>query len=111
MASEREHWKEESQQNAKTLEAEIERLGSEHGDFLGLRQFQYREFWAHAKQISGMFRTLKPLLPSDREQLWAKFSSLCEDTRKAGGRKREAAPSRYPSAHRRGKPEYRGWPV
>jgi hypothetical protein len=81
---------ERAKEHASTLEAEISRLKSDHGDVLGLRDSNYREFWAHAKQISELFKTLKPLLRDDRERLWASFSTVCEETKKAEAREREA---------------------
>lgn len=77
-------------QTAEWLESEINRLQSDYSDLLGLFWRQYDEFWEHARRISAMFKTLKPLFQEDRERLWAAYSTACEDTRKAQAREREA---------------------
>jgi NADH dehydrogenase/NADH:ubiquinone oxidoreductase subunit G len=41
----------------------------------------YRSFWAHAKNISKLFKELKPLKKEDREELWSRFSSTCDETK------------------------------
>ena len=78
---------EESKLNVSTLQREIENLKSGHWNMF---KRQYREFWDHAKQISGMFKTLKPLLPQDREQLWAEFNSICEEVKREKQRESES---------------------
>src|SRR5712692_477688 len=85
----KEAWKAQCRENARSLETEINRLQSDYGDRLGLFWRRYDEFWAHARRISEMFKTLKPLFQEDRERLWAAYSSACEDTRKAQARERE----------------------
>ncbi len=90
MGSRNNDWAEKSREHATTLEGEIARLKSEHGDRLGLRDFHYDEFWSHAREISALFKTLKPLFQDDRERLWTSFSSACEETKKAWAREREA---------------------
>jgi len=35
--------------------------------------------WSHAKRISQLCKQLKPLKKDDREDLWARFSSVCEE--------------------------------
>jgi hypothetical protein len=84
----KEVWKESCRENARNLESEISRLRSDYSDPLGLTQFRYRDFWAHAKLISAMFKT--PLFREDRERLWAAYSAACEETRKAQARAYEA---------------------
>jgi len=70
---------EEAKANARAIEAEIQSLASGHWDWF---RRQYKDFWAHAGQISQMFKTLKPLGREDRERLWEKFSSICEETKR-----------------------------
>lgn len=65
------------------LEAEIERLENAHGDPLGLRDFNYDGFWAHAREIAGLFKTLKSIAGPDRRQLWGRYSSACAETQRA----------------------------
>ena len=62
---------EQAKSNANSIEHEIESLKRDHKE-------QSREFWAHVKEINGMFKTLKPLWREDRERLWAEFRSICE---------------------------------
>ena len=69
----------ESKANASTIESEIGSLSSGH--WAGFMRRDYGAFWGHAKEISHMFKTLKPLRREDRERLWDKFSGLCEETR------------------------------
>jgi ElaB/YqjD/DUF883 family membrane-anchored ribosome-binding protein len=66
---------EQAKSNASSIEHEIESLKQNH-------RGQPHEFWAHAKEISGMFKMLKPLLQEDREALWAEFSSICESAKR-----------------------------
>ncbi len=86
----KEVWKERCRENARTLETEINRLQSDYGDLLGLFWRRYDEFWAHARRISEMFKTLKPLFQEDRERLWAAYSTVCEDMKQAQGRERKS---------------------
>ncbi len=65
-------------ENAKTLENEILDLSSGHWS---LFERQYKEFWQHAREISNLFKTLKPLKKEDRQALWERFSSVCEETK------------------------------
>jgi hypothetical protein len=83
-------WKERCRENASSLEAEINRLQSDHTDLLGLFWRRYDEFWVHARLISGMFKTLKPLFQEDRERLWAVYSTTCGDMKSAQARERES---------------------
>jgi hypothetical protein len=38
---------------------------------------KYQDFWNQARQISTLFKTLKPLAREDRELLWKRFNDLC----------------------------------
>ena len=69
-------WSEQAQTNASTIKAEIEHLSSGHWDFF---KKDYKSFWSHAKRISQLFKQLKPLKKDDREKLWTRFSSVCEE--------------------------------
>lgn len=88
MSYDKETWKERCRENARNLEAEINRLQSDHTDPLGFWH-RYSDFWEHARRISTLFRTLKPLFQEDRERLSSVFSAACEDTRKAQARESE----------------------
>jgi len=65
--------------NAKAIESEIQSISSGHWDWF---KRQYKDFWVHARQISEMFKTLKPLRKEDRERLWEKFNSVCEEVKR-----------------------------
>ena len=67
MLFDKEAWKAQCRENARRLETKINRLKSDYGDFLGLKQRQDDEFWAHARLISAMFKG--PLFQEDRVRL------------------------------------------
>jgi hypothetical protein len=70
---------EKTQTNAKAIKSAIQSLTGGHWDWF---KRQYKEFWAHAHEVSDMFKTLKPLRHEDRERLWDKFSSVCEEVKR-----------------------------
>jgi NADH dehydrogenase/NADH:ubiquinone oxidoreductase subunit G len=70
---------EKARANAKAIESEIQSISLGHWDWF---KRQYKDFWTHARQISDLFKTLKPLTKEDRERLWNKFSSICEDVKR-----------------------------
>lgn len=72
-------WLESEKSNIETLEKRIENLSLNHG---GTGEFQYREFWADADEIDGMFKTLSPLPEEDKERLWAKYTRICREIKK-----------------------------
>jgi hypothetical protein len=90
MSWDKEAWKERCRVNARSLESEINRLRSDYRDPVDLGSRQYDEFWAHAKQISAMFKTLKPLFREDRERLWVAFLATWEEMKVVQAREREA---------------------
>jgi hypothetical protein len=61
--------------NAKTISDAIDNLK----DHLSSRN--YRDFWDLVKEINVLFKSLKPIIPNDRERLWDSFSSLCDDAK------------------------------
>ncbi len=71
----------QSKANAHSLEGEIQSLASQHWSGIMCTQRDYGAFWAHAKEVSQMFKTLKPIRREERERLWQKFSAACEETR------------------------------
>jgi hypothetical protein len=96
MAFDHDKGNELAKSNAGTIEYEIETLKNGHQNFF---KRQYREFWTHAKEISGMFKTMKPLLREDRERLWAKFNSICEEVKRT--QEREKVSRRIDSKQKR----------
>jgi len=73
--------------NASEIEHEIEKLRELYS------RHNFREFWAHTKQVVEMFKILKPLLKEDRERLWSNYSSLCEAVKHEREKRREEAKS------------------
>ncbi len=67
-----------SREQAGRLETEIEKLRDGHR---GTFRRNYREFFAHAKQISQLFKESGMILHSDRQRLWEEFSTLCDSVR------------------------------
>lgn len=65
--------------NARSIESEIGKLSNGHWHMFNRL---YRDFWAHARQISDMFKALKPLHKEDREKLWEKFSFVCDEVKR-----------------------------
>lgn len=70
---------EKARANAKAIESEIQSISSGHWDWF---KRQYKDFWVHARQISEMFKTFKPLRKEDRERLWEKFNNICEEVKR-----------------------------
>jgi hypothetical protein len=89
MSYDKETWKELCRENAHTLTSEINCLQNDYADPLGFWH-RYGDFWEHARRVSAMFKTLKPLFRDDRERLWSAFSAACEDIRKVQARERES---------------------
>jgi hypothetical protein len=42
---------------------------------------KYQDFWNQAKQLTTLFRELKPLAQRDRDLLWNQFNDLCRDVK------------------------------
>jgi hypothetical protein len=71
---------EKAKANADQIRAEIRSLASIYGDCRANRHFGV--FWGQVKQVSDMFKTVKPLRREDRELLWTEFDALCEAAKK-----------------------------
>lgn len=41
----------------------------------------YSKFWDEVREIGSLFKELKPLTRQDREELWKRFSSLCDEVK------------------------------
>ena len=81
-----EQWDEQEKANADALEQQIEAL-SLHGS--ASPELQDGEFWARAKEISSIFKTLRPLQKTDQDRLWARFSRICEEMKVTQEQERE----------------------
>lgn len=83
MKPEDDPWLENAHKNAELLAGEIEKLAS-LTDLI--RQnlpiiTKYQDFWNTAKQITGLFKDLKPLARNDRDLLWNRFNTLCGEVK------------------------------
>ncbi|MFZ2361596.1 MAG: hypothetical protein WA040_19810 [Anaerolineae bacterium] len=91
----KEEWATAAAENAATLRHEINRLKSDYGPSL-MSGRDYAGFFAHAKQISELFKALKPLKWEVREELWSDFNQTCDEVRRASDSEQENR--RYRSA-------------
>ncbi len=83
MKPEDDPWLRNAHTNAEHLDREIRNLVSLTGPIRENRPIitKYQDFWNKAKQISGLFKELKPLAKSDRDLLWKTFNDLCRDVK------------------------------
>ena len=83
MKPEDDPWLENAHANAELLDQEIKNLSSLNGPIRENRPIvtKYQDFWNKTKQITVLFRDLKPLSKSDRDLLWKKFNALCLDVK------------------------------
>jgi hypothetical protein len=70
---------EKAARNAKKIESELDLLKGGH--WRSPLQRDYHAFWAHAKEINELFKTLKPLDKEERERLWEKMNTICNNTK------------------------------
>lgn len=87
MSSDRTERSRQSQANAERLHDEIRSLRTQHSGVLG--GVNFKEFWEHSKAVTAMFRTLKPLHPSDRERLWGEVTEIRDEMRSRQTAERE----------------------
>jgi hypothetical protein len=92
----RERWVQLAHANAEVIRAEIEKL---RAHIQADAPVSFAEFWAHAREITSMFKTFKPLEAKDREALWSDFHGFCEATR--AFQEGERAKTREESAKKR----------
>jgi hypothetical protein len=83
MKPEDDPWLKNAHGNAELLDREIKNLVSLTGPIRENRPIitKYQDFWNKAKQITGLFKDLKPLAKSDRDLLWKEFNGLCRDVK------------------------------
>ena len=87
MSTSKAEWFNQARANANRIEQEISGLASGHWQMF---QRNYPAFWQQAKEISGLFKDLKPVLHHDRTRLWERFQSVCNETRQKQNREAEA---------------------
>jgi hypothetical protein len=76
-------WLKNAHKNAESLDREIKKLLVLIGP---IREnlpviTKYQDFWNKAKQITTLFRELKPLAQSDRDLLWNQFNIVCGEVK------------------------------
>ena len=83
MKPEDDPWLKNAHDNAELLDREIKNLVSLTSPIRENRPIitKYQDFWNKAKQITGLFKELKPLAKSDRDLLWKQFNGLCRDVK------------------------------
>jgi hypothetical protein len=83
MKPEDDTWLKNAHNNAELLGREITTLVSLTGPIRENHPIitKYQDFWNKAKQITGLFKELKPLAKSDRDLLWKQFNGLCRDVK------------------------------
>ncbi|MDP2797048.1 MAG: hypothetical protein Q8N94_06020 [Methanoregula sp.] len=72
-------WLKNAHKNAELLDREIKNLSSLSDPIRKNRPIitKYQDFWNKAKQITALFKELKPLAQSDRDLLWKQFNANC----------------------------------
>lgn len=68
----------ESARNAEIISHELNKL---ENSYQNKNIIDYQPFWTHTKQITELFRTLKPLNHEVREVLWGRFNGICEEVK------------------------------
>jgi len=83
MKPEDDPWLRNAHTNAELLDREIKNLVSLTSPIRENRPIvtKYQDFWNRAKQITTMFKELKPLAKSDRDLLWQQFNALCREVK------------------------------
>lgn len=75
-----ESYAEKASDNYTLIKKEIEQLSISHWRIPHVIR-NYGSFWIHAKEISKMFKSLKPLRKEDRIELWGMYSKICEEVK------------------------------
>ena len=83
MKPEDDPWLKNAHTNAELLDREIKNLVSLTSPIRENRPIitKYQDFWNKAKQITALFKELKPLAKSDRDLLWKQFNDLCREVK------------------------------
>src|SRR5512145_1050999 len=76
-------WLRNAHLNAEHLDREVKKLVSLTSPIRENRPLitKYQDFWNQAKQITALFKELKPLAQSDRDLLWNQFNLLCGEVK------------------------------
>jgi hypothetical protein len=83
MKPEDDPWLKNAHKNAEHLAGEIKKLSSLTSPIRSNLPIitKYQDFWNKAKQITGLFKELKPLAHDDRDLLWNQFNTLCREVK------------------------------
>ncbi|MFA5266937.1 MAG: hypothetical protein WC379_03120 [Methanoregula sp.] len=83
MKPEDDPWLKNAHDNAENLDREIRNLVSLTSPIRENRPIitKYQDFWNKAKQITALFKELKPLAKSDRDLLWNRFNTICREVK------------------------------
>jgi hypothetical protein len=74
---------EEPAKNAALLDEHLRELRTQSGTgLLSLKIRPDREYFAHSRDISELFKSLKPLRHADRERLWREFNDIRDAVRR-----------------------------
>lgn len=78
MNTEKEFRETESGKNADIISHELNKLEKSYQ----LKEtIDFQNFWNQTKQITLLFKTLKPLAYEQREALWGRFNGICEEVK------------------------------
>jgi hypothetical protein len=83
MKPEDDPWLRNAHTNAELLDREIKTLVSLTRPIRDNRPIitKFQDFWNKAKEITALFKELKPLAKSDRDLLWKQFNALCGEVK------------------------------
>lgn len=83
MKPEEDPWLKQAHEHAEQLDREIRKLSYLSDPIRANLPIitKYQDFWNQAKQITTLFRELKPLARDDRELLWNRFNELCAEVK------------------------------
>ena len=83
MKPEDDPWLKNAHANAEHLAREMKNLVSLTSPIHENRPIitKYQDFWNKAKEITALFRELKPLAKSDRDLLWNRFNTVCREVK------------------------------
>jgi len=80
-------WQKQAQDNHRAIDTELKELGQL------FEENEFKDFWQKVRTIRELFKTLKPIARDERENLWTRFSDLCEQAKKQRAEKQEASDS------------------
>jgi hypothetical protein len=73
---EQQRWENQAKANHDRIRSELDSLSNGHWSNL---QRDFRGFFEHSRRILDLFKTLKPLRREDREKLWNRYRTLCDE--------------------------------